>query len=124
MNKPAHEDDEQGEIFLDESDIIQEVDVDEEGLSPPPSLSLSLSLQLHFPSDILLLLLLSLSGFIQIFLMRMMKVILKTSRNQMIQFTYSPVIPVIKFCPSASFLCFSMWVSNKLYSLTLIKLTP
>ncbi|XWS24869.1 hypothetical protein CRYUN_Cryun27aG0022000 [Craigia yunnanensis] len=32
MNKPAHEDDEQGEIFLDESDIIHEVDVDEEDI--------------------------------------------------------------------------------------------
>ncbi|XVF29932.1 hypothetical protein REPUB_Repub16aG0013500 [Reevesia pubescens] len=32
MNRPANEDEEQGEVFLDESDIIDEVDVDDEDL--------------------------------------------------------------------------------------------
>lgn len=43
----AHEDDEQGEVFFDESDIIDEIDVDEEGSMP-------LCLQLRFPSYFLL----------------------------------------------------------------------
>lgn len=33
MSKAGHEDDELGEVFLDESDIIHEVDVDEEGFA-------------------------------------------------------------------------------------------
>ncbi|XP_039062113.1 angio-associated migratory cell protein-like [Hibiscus syriacus] len=32
LNMPSHEDEEQGEVFVDESDIIHEVDVDEEDL--------------------------------------------------------------------------------------------
>lgn len=38
MNAPSNDEEDQGEVFLDESNIIQEITVDEEGydsLSPP-----------------------------------------------------------------------------------------
>ena len=44
MNDPAHhdEDEDQGDVFIDENDVVQEITVDDEGESIPPSFFLSI----------------------------------------------------------------------------------
>ena len=44
MNDPAHhdEDEDQGDVFIDENDVVQEITVDDEGESISPSFFLSI----------------------------------------------------------------------------------
>lgn len=60
MKSPVHDEDDQGEVFLDESDIIHEVTIDDEG----PFLSVSLLTYLLYLHIVLIIIL----RWIQIFL--------------------------------------------------------